>query len=75
MRLLVQITGTDAEIVTDEARLRPTGSEVERLLCDNTRAREWAGWTPAVSLEEGLTRTSAWIAAHLDQLDTAGYAV
>src|SRR5437879_3420075 len=75
VRLLVQITGTDAEIVTDEARLRPGGSEVERLLCDNSRAREWAGWEPKVSLEEGLTRTSAWIAAHLDELDTAGYAV
>src|SRR5437879_11641485 len=59
VRLLVQITGTDAEIVTDDARLRPTGSEVERLLCDNTRAREWARWAPAVSLEAGLTRTSA----------------
>jgi len=75
VRLLVDITGTDAEIVTDDARLRPAGSEVERLLCDNRRAREWAGWEPAVSLEEGLSRTSTWIAAHLDELDTAGYAV
>jgi NAD dependent epimerase/dehydratase len=75
VRLLVEITGTDAEIVTDDARLRPSGSEVERLLCDNTRAREWTGWQPEVTLEEGLRRTSAWIAAHLDQLDTNGYAV
>ena len=75
VRLLIDITGTDAEIVTEEARLRPGGSEVERLLCDNTRAREWTGWEPQVSLEEGLTRTSEWIAAHLDELDTAGYSV
>jgi NAD dependent epimerase/dehydratase len=73
--LLVEITGSQAEIVTDEARLRPPGSEVERLLCDNTRAREWAGWVPEVSLEEGLRRTSAWVKDHLDELDTAGYAV
>ena len=75
MRLLIEITGAEAEIVTEENRLRPTGSEVERLLCDNSRAREWTGWTPEVSLEEGLRRTSEWIAANLDQLDTAGYAV
>jgi NAD dependent epimerase/dehydratase len=73
--LLVEITGSSAEIVTDEARLRPTGSEVERLLCDNTRAREWAGWSPEVSLEDGLRRTSDWVKEHLDELDTAGYAV
>ena len=75
VRLLVAITGTDAEIVTDDARLRPSGSEVERLLCDNARAREWAGWQPEVTLEDGLRRTSDWIAEHLDELDTAGYSV
>jgi NAD dependent epimerase/dehydratase len=75
VRLLVEITGSDAEVVTEEARLRPEGSEVERLLCDNTRAREWAGWSPEVSLEDGLRRTSEWVKAHLHLLDTAGYAV
>ena len=75
VQLLIEITGSEAEVVTDEARLRPTGSEVERLLCDNTRAREWTGWTPQVSLEEGLRRTSDWVRANLDKLDTAGYAV
>ena len=73
--LLVEITGSRAQIVTDESRLRPTGSEVERLLCDSTRAREWAGWTPEVSLEDGLRRTSDWVREHLELLDTAGYAV
>ena len=33
------------------------------------------GWAPQVSLEEGLARTSDWVHDHLDQLDTAGYAV
>jgi NAD dependent epimerase/dehydratase len=74
-RLLVSIVGSDAEVVTDEARLRPGGSEVERLLCDNRRALEWAGWSPVVSLEDGLARTSDWVRANLDRLDTAGYAV
>ena len=75
VRLLVEVTGSAAEVVVDESRLRPAGSEVERLLCDNTRAREWAGWAPEVSLEEGLARTSAWVAANLDRLHTAGYAI
>jgi nucleoside-diphosphate-sugar epimerase len=75
VQLLIDITGSSATIVTDEARLRPAGSEVERLLCDNARARDWAGWEPRVTLEEGLARTSDWIRDHLDELDTSGYAV
>ena len=75
VKLLIEVTGSDAEIVTDEARLRPEGSEVERLLADNTRARVWTGWEPTVSLRDGLTRTSEWIREHLDEVDTSGYAI
>lgn len=73
--LLIAITGSEATVVTDPERLRPAGSEVERLVCDNRRAREWAGWEPAVTLEEGLARTSAWVAEHRGALDTSGYSV
>lgn len=63
--MCIDITGSDAEVVTDEARLRPDGSEVDRLLSDNTRAREWTGWEPKVGLREGLTRTSDWVREHV----------
>jgi NAD dependent epimerase/dehydratase len=74
-RLLIEISGADAELVIDEARLRPAGSEVERLLADNTRAREWCGWTPEVALEEGLRRTSDWVRDHVDRVEAARYQV
>jgi len=73
--LLMQITGHQAELVTDQSRLRPAGSEVERLLCDNTRALELAGWKPEVSLEEGLRITAEWVKDHLDALRTRTYHV
>jgi nucleoside-diphosphate-sugar epimerase len=75
VELCKEITGSDARIVTDEQRIRPGGSEVERLLADNTRAREWAGWEPRVPLEEGLRRTSDWVREHLAQLETGRYSV
>ena len=34
---------------------------------DNTRLREVLGWEPQISLEEGLTRTYAWIRDQLVQ--------
>ncbi|MDI3421620.1 SDR family NAD(P)-dependent oxidoreductase [Streptomyces luteolus] len=61
---LIRASGRDAEVVADPERLRPAGSEVQRLLSDNSRARDWAGWQPEVSLEDGLRRTSDWVAAH-----------
>jgi NAD dependent epimerase/dehydratase len=55
------ILGTHVEIVTDDVRLRPERSEVERLWCDNSRISELTGFKPEVSLREGLTRTVAWL--------------
>ena len=62
---LIAASGRDAEVVVDAERLRPSGSEVERLLSDNSRARQWASWEPQVSPKEGLERTPQWAAEHL----------
>jgi dTDP-glucose 4,6-dehydratase len=54
----------DLEIETDSQRLRPEKSEVERLVADNHKARELAGWEPAYKGREGFYRglqeTVAW---------------
>jgi dTDP-glucose 4,6-dehydratase len=51
-------------IVSDSERMRPTGSEVEHLWADNTRARTLAGWTPRYGGRDGFARglreTIAW---------------
>ena len=58
--LLVQVSGRDARVVVDEARLRPDTSEVDRLLSDNGLARS-LGWQPLTSLEDGLRDTWRWV--------------
>ncbi len=60
-RLILDLLGSDVAIECDEQRLRPEKSEVERLLCDNSKARRLLGWEPGVTLEEGLQRTIAWL--------------
>ncbi|MFG3253094.1 SDR family NAD(P)-dependent oxidoreductase [Streptomyces sp. NPDC048172] len=74
-RALISAAGSDAEIVTDPARLRPTGSEVHRLLSDNSLAHELSGWRPTVPLREGLARTSDWVAKNLHLFAPDRYAV
>lgn len=60
-------------VVTAEERLRPEGSEVERLVADVTRARETLGWEPTVGLDEGLKRTIAWIEESLSSFKSEIY--
>lgn len=59
-RLIFEIAGVEPRLQTEEERLRPDKSEVNRLLADSTLARRELGWTPAIGLREGLTRTLEW---------------
>lgn len=54
--MIAEVMGVDLEIVTDEARLRPAGSEVERLWASNSKARELFGWQPTYGGLEGFRR-------------------
>lgn len=73
--LISSLCGKPIRIETDEDRLRPAGSEVDRLLAANEKARSLLGWTPAVDLEEGLSRTIAWVGDHLERFRPGVYAV
>lgn len=64
---IMKVMGKEQKIVSDDQRVRPEKSEVERLLADNSKARELAGWEPRVSLSEGLQRTSEWLMQHADR--------
>ncbi len=50
-----------------EPEIRGTGNpegEIDRQYVDATKIRELCGWSPAVSLEDGLARTIAWYRDH-----------
>ncbi len=56
--------GVQLDIRTEQARLRPADSEVERLLSNNTLAKNVLNWEPQVSLDDGINRTIDWFRAH-----------
>jgi len=62
--LIAEVMNADVEISTDEHRLRPEASEVNRLYGDNSRLRELTGWQPAYGGLEGfrlgLAITAEW---------------
>jgi NAD dependent epimerase/dehydratase len=64
VQLIAEAMGKEIEIVTDDSRLRPSNSEVERLWADNSKARELFGWSPQYAGREGfkrgLAKTAEW---------------
>ena len=64
MRELVEkiaaIMAVPYELIQDPARLRPAKSEIYRIQVNHEKATRVLGWTPEVSLEEGLRRTIVW---------------
>ena len=74
-RMIIDLTGSTATIESEAARFRPEKSEVERLLANSNLAKEILGWEPAVSLEEGLKRTIAWLRGNLHRYRPEAYAI
>lgn len=63
-RLIASVMNAEVEIVTDETRMRPADSEVERLWADNSKAKAVLGWSPDYAgvdgLRRGLAETVEW---------------
>lgn len=73
--LIGQSMGKTIAIESEEQRIRPESSEVERLLADYETARTLLGWEPKVTLEEGLEKTVAWIRENADRYRSLGYVI
>lgn len=63
---LIDAINPNAQIICDEQRLRPTNSEVERLLGSNELLHALTGFHPQTPLEEGLRITVEWIRNNLN---------
>ncbi len=67
--LISELMGNQKQIKIEieQKRLRPEKSEVNRLFSDNALAGELIGWSPQVSLREGLISTIEWLRKNSDQ--------
>jgi NAD dependent epimerase/dehydratase len=71
---IAEVMGVNLTIETDSQRLRPQGSEVERLFADYGNATQRAGWAPEYAGRDGflrgLRKTIDWF---MEPANTAGY--
>lgn len=71
-QLLIDKIRPSAGIVSDEERVRPEKSEVERLFGSKEKISRLTNWKQKFSLEEGLEETIAWFS---DPVNLARYKV
>ena len=62
--LIAEVMGVNIEIKTDQTRIRPEGSEVERLFGDNSKLLQLTSWRPSYGgldgFRRGLQETVEW---------------
>ncbi len=74
-RLITSMVGKkDMKILHDKERVRPENSEVDRLLCDATKAKKILNWSPEYSLEQGLKETIEWMSQNIELYKPTKYA-
>ena len=57
---LISEINPEANIVSDEQRMRPDASEVYRLIGDNSKIKSLSDWRPTYDLHAGLRDTVEW---------------
>ncbi|ALV21575.1 MULTISPECIES: NAD-dependent 4,6-dehydratase LegB [Carnobacterium] len=62
-----------AKIITDDIRLRPEKSEVNRLLGSNEKIMRLTDWKPQYTLEQGLAETIEFLKDNMDSYKTDIY--
>ena len=60
LEIIKDLMDSDVNFITDNKRVRPKKSEVNRLWCDNTKIKKLTGYKSRVGIEEGLQRTIEW---------------
>ncbi|PIE69217.1 MAG: NAD-dependent dehydratase [Deltaproteobacteria bacterium] len=61
VKKIAGVVGCEVKICSDCQRIRPSKSEVERLLSNPGKIKSTCGWKAMVSLEDGLKKTVEWM--------------
>ena len=75
VELIAELLQANVEIDSVRERVRPEKSEVERLLCNNTKIMENTNWKPEFDLKQGLIKTINWLKSHLEMYKSEIYNV
>ncbi len=75
VELISKIIGRKTSILSDEQRIRPEKSEVERLFCNNSKIIRTTKWKPEYDLERGIQETVSWMKKNINLYKSEMYNV
>ncbi|MBU3630091.1 SDR family NAD(P)-dependent oxidoreductase [Polynucleobacter sp. AP-Melu-500A-A1] len=61
VNLISELIGEEIKITSDEQRVRPKDSEVDRLFAANKKLTQCTSWQPQFTLKQGLSETINWL--------------
>jgi NAD dependent epimerase/dehydratase len=61
VKLISELIGEEIKITSDEQRVRPKDSEVDRLFAANKKLTQSTLWQPQFTLKQGLSETINWL--------------
>ena len=61
IQLISKIMNVEYQINSSKNRIRPDNSEVERLLCDNSKLLKHTSWEPRFDIKSGIKNVIEWI--------------
>jgi len=59
--LIAKLMDTEINIITSDERVRPNRSEVERLICDNSKLLQHTSWKPDYTIKRGIIKVIEWM--------------
>lgn len=59
--LIARLMGEDLTINASQERIRPENSEIERLVCDNSKLLKHTSWKPKYTIEQGVAEVIEWM--------------
>lgn len=75
VKLIGDLIGDEFEVISEQQRVRPDKSEVERLFCDNSKIIKNTDWKPNYNLKRGLIETIEWMKSNISNFKTNIYNV
>ncbi len=64
---IAKLINKKLDIIEEDMRVRPNESEVNRLLCNNTKIVKTTNWKPKYDLESGLNETITWLRNNIEK--------
>ena len=74
-KLLMEAVGRTVPILCEEERMRPSKSEVNRLIAGTKKIERLTSWRPNVSFKDGLQQTAAWVEKNAHHFNANRYAL